>query len=89
VGRSFRRAGVGERVVESTGEEACMSDRPGNPESDPDHDTPETPEERAEELAHEAAEENPDPITYREVLEGELEEEGLSEEGSEIGEHID
>jgi hypothetical protein len=66
-----------------------MSDRPGNPESDPDHDTPETPEERAEDLAHEAAEENPDPITYREVLEGELEEEGLSEEGGEIGEHID
>jgi hypothetical protein len=66
-----------------------MSDRPGNPDSDPDHDTPETPEERAEELAHEAAEENPDPITYREVLEGELEEEDLSEEGGEIGEHVD
>jgi hypothetical protein len=66
-----------------------MSDRPGNPESDPGHEASETPEERAEELAHEAAEENPDPITYREVLEGELEEEGLSEEGGEIGEHID
>ena len=66
-----------------------MSDRPGDPESDPDHDASETPEERAEELAQEAEEENPDPITYREVLEGELEEEGLSEEGGEIGEHID
>jgi len=49
----------------------------------------ETPQERAEELAHEAAEENPDPITYREVLEGELDEEGLSEEGREIGEAIE
>ncbi|HKA84855.1 MAG TPA: hypothetical protein VKD21_13380 [Acidimicrobiales bacterium] len=66
-----------------------MPDDPGNPESDPDHEASETREERAEELAHEAAEENPDPITYREVLEGELEEEGLSEEGGEIGEHID
>jgi hypothetical protein len=68
-------------VVEPTDEEARMSDR--------DDETPESDEERAEELAHEAAEENPDPITYREVLEGELEEEGLSEEGGEIGEHID
>jgi hypothetical protein len=67
-------------VVEPTDEEARMSDRDETPESD---------EERADELAHEAAEENPDPITYREVLEGELEEEGLSEEGGEIGEHID
>jgi hypothetical protein len=67
-------------VVEPIDEEARMSDHDETPESD---------EERAEELAHEAAEENPDPITYREVLEGELEEEGLSEEGGEIGEHID
>jgi len=59
------------------------------PESDRDDETPESDEERAEELAHEAAEENPDPITYREVLEGELEEEGLSEEGREIGEAIE
>jgi hypothetical protein len=56
--------------------------------SDHDDETPESDEERAEELAREAAEENPDPITYREVLEGELEDEGLSEEGGEIGEHI-
>jgi len=68
-------------VVEPTDEEARMSDR--------DDETPESDEERAEELAHEAAEENPDPITYREVLEGELEEEGLSEEGREIGEAIE
>jgi hypothetical protein len=68
-------------VVGQADEEARMSDR--------DDESQETAEERAEELAHEAAEENPDPITYREVLEGELEEEGLSDEGSEIGEHID
>ena len=43
--------------------------------SDGDDEAQESDEERAEELAHEAAEENPDPITYREVLEGELEEE--------------
>ncbi len=57
--------------------------------SDREDDTAESDEERAEELAHDAAEENPDPITYREVLEGELEEEGLSDEGREIGEHVD
>jgi hypothetical protein len=68
-------------VVGQADEEARMSDH--------DDESQETAEVRAEELAHEAAEENPDPITYREVLEGELEEEGLSDEGSEIGEHID
>ena len=57
--------------------------------SDRNDESQESAEERAEELAHEAAEENPDPITYREVLEGELEEEDLSQEGGEIGEHID
>jgi hypothetical protein len=57
--------------------------------SDRDDETPESDEERAEEIAHEVAEENPDPITYREALEGELEEEGLSDEGGEIGEHIE
>jgi hypothetical protein len=49
----------------------------------------ETDEERAEQLAREASEDNPDPVTRREVLEGELEDEGLSDEGSEIGEHND
>jgi hypothetical protein len=68
-------------VVGQADEEARMSD--------PDDESKESAEERAEELAHEAAEENPDPVTYREVLEGELEEEGLSGEGGEIGEHID
>jgi hypothetical protein len=68
-------------VVGQADEEARMSDH--------DDESQETAEERAEDLAHEAAEENPDPITYREVLEGELEEEGLSDEGGEIGEHVD
>ena len=78
---SFQTAGGGESVVEPIDEEACMPDR--------DDETPESDEERAEEIAREVAEENPDPITYREVLEGELEEEGLSDEGREIGEHIE
>jgi hypothetical protein len=56
----------------------------------PDEETDgETDEERAERLAREASEDNPDPVTRREVLEGELEDEGLSDEGSEIGEHND
>jgi hypothetical protein len=83
-------------VVERTDEEACMADRDDETRgSDREDETrgsdreDETPRERAEELAHEAAEENPDPITYREVLEGELDEEGLSEEGREIGEAIE
>jgi hypothetical protein len=74
-------------VVERTDEEACMADRDDETRGSDRED--ETPRERAEELAHEAAEENPDPITYREVLEGELDEEGLSEEGREIGEAIE
>jgi len=59
----------------------------------PDHDEQahpgETDEERAARLAAEVARENPDPITRREAIEGELAEEGLSEEGGEIGEHND
>jgi hypothetical protein len=54
-----------------------------------DHEAEESDEERAEEIAEEVAEENPDPVTYREALEGELEDEGLSEEGRQIGEHIE
>jgi hypothetical protein len=54
-----------------------------------DNEAEESDEERAEEIAEEVAEENPDPVTYREALEGELEDEGLSEEGGQIGEHIE
>jgi hypothetical protein len=43
--------------------------------------------ERAREISDEVAAENPDPITRREAIEGELEEEGLSEAGGNLGEH--
>ena len=43
--------------------------------------------ERAREIYDEVAAENPDPITRREAIEGELEEEGLSEAGGNLGEH--
>lgn len=46
-------------------------------------------EERAEELADEVAEENPDPKTRREAIEQALDAEGLSEEGEDIGQHIE
>jgi hypothetical protein len=45
--------------------------------------------ERAEEIAEEVGAENPDPITRREAIELELEDEGLSDEGGTIGEHND
>jgi hypothetical protein len=44
---------------------------------------------RAEEIAAEVAQENPDPVTRREAIEGELEDEGLSEEGESLGEHVE
>jgi hypothetical protein len=46
-------------------------------------------EKRAEELYEEAEAEESDPVTRREALEGELEDEGLSDEGEELGEHIE
>ena len=52
-------------------------------------ETDETPHERAEEIYEEVEIENPDPITRREVVEGELEDEGLSDEGAELGEHLE
>ncbi len=55
---------------------------------DDEHRRPaETDEERAERIAREVAEDNPDPITRREAIEVELAEEGLSEEGTELGQH--
>ena len=45
--------------------------------------------DRAREIYEEVGAENPDPITRREAVEGELEDEGLSEEGEELGEHIE
>jgi hypothetical protein len=43
--------------------------------------------ERAERIAEEVGAENPDPVTRREAIELELEDEGLSEAGEAIGEH--
>jgi hypothetical protein len=51
------------------------------------HDDPKR--KRAEEIAAEVSEENPDPVTRREAIEGELEDEGLSEEGENLGEHVE
>jgi hypothetical protein len=45
--------------------------------------------EEAAEIASEIAEENPDPITRREAIEQGLDEEGLSEEGGNLGQHND
>ncbi len=56
------------------------ADRPRHPDDESDV-------ERAEEVYEEVGAENPDPITRREAIEGELEEEGLSEAGGSIGEH--
>lgn len=60
------------------------TDREANPEA---NDSGETPHERAQEIYDEVSAENPDPVTRREAIEGELEEEGLSDEGAELGEH--
>ncbi|HKY67601.1 MAG TPA: hypothetical protein VJM49_14565 [Acidimicrobiales bacterium] len=59
-------------------------DRDVSPEA---NDSAETPHERAEEIYEEVSAENPDPVTRREAIEGELEQEGLSDEGEELGEH--
>ncbi|HEX6423127.1 MAG TPA: hypothetical protein VFZ79_06575 [Acidimicrobiales bacterium] len=57
---------------------------------DDEHRAPaETDEERAERIAREVAADNPDPITRREAIEQELAEEGLSDEGTELGQHND
>jgi hypothetical protein len=57
------------------------------PDDDERRSPDETDEERAEQIAREVTEENPDPITRREAIEQELAEEGLSEEGTELGQH--
>jgi hypothetical protein len=45
--------------------------------------------ERAEEIYEEAEAEDVDPVTRREAIETELEDEGLSDEGQVLGEHIE
>jgi hypothetical protein len=56
--------------------------------SDHRSDESESDEELAHELEEEAAERNPDETTRREALELELEEEGRSDLGAEIGDEI-
>jgi hypothetical protein len=53
----------------------------------PDH-RPEPTDATKEELEEEAAERNPDETTRREALELELEEEGRSDLGAEIGDEM-
>ena len=59
---------------------------PRPPTDDAPTEPADTRRERAEEIYEEVAAENPDLITRREAIEGELEDEGLSGEGSELGE---
>lgn len=61
--------------------------RPHAGDADRPPHTDESDRARAEEIYDEVGAENPDPITRREAIEGELEEEGLSDAGGEIGEH--
>jgi hypothetical protein len=46
-------------------------------------------QQAAAKVASDIAEENPDPTTRREAIEQGLEEEGLSEEGGDLGQHND
>jgi hypothetical protein len=57
-------------------------DTPRRPHAADDH-------ERAVEIAEEAESRDEDPDTTREAMEQELSQEGLSEEGETIGQHID
>jgi hypothetical protein len=65
-----------------------MSER-RSPADGPPSEPEESPLERAEGIYEEVGAENPDPITRREAIEGELEDEGLSDDGGELGEHIE
>jgi len=58
------------------------NDQPTSPDDRPDR-------ERAQRIYEEVGAENPDPVTRREAVEGELEDEGLSEAGEAVGEHND
>ncbi len=58
--------------------------------SDHTEHTEHTDEQRkAERIYRDVGAENPDPVTRREAVEGELEDEGLSEAGGHLGEHND
>jgi hypothetical protein len=52
-------------------------------------DDHEAEQREAARIYREVGAENPDPVTRREAVEGELEDEGLSEAGGHLGEHND
>ncbi len=62
-------------------------DPPPTPRSPSDRDDPDDDRARAQEIYEEVVADDPDPITRREAVEGELEDEGLSEAGETLGEH--
>jgi hypothetical protein len=55
----------------------------------PGRELREREERELDEIVDDIAEHNPDPTTRREALELELEDEGRSDEGSAIGDHIE
>jgi hypothetical protein len=57
------------------------------PRRQPDRNRPDDDEARAQDIYDEVVADDPDPITRREAVEGELEDEGLSEAGETLGEH--
>ncbi len=59
-------------------------DRSAGPAPADDNDV-----ERAERIARRVGAENPDPVTRREAIELELEDEGLSEAGEALGDHVE
>ncbi len=52
-------------------------------------DQPDDDVERAERIARRVGADNPDPVTRREAIELELEDEGLSEAGESLGDHVE
>ena len=64
--------------------EVDQAQHPGDERGEPEEDA-----ERVARIAEDVAAENPDPITRREAIELELEDEGLSEAGETLGEHVE
>ena len=63
---------------------------PGTDRPRPGHDDDQISDaERAARIAEHVSAENPDPITRREAIELELEDEDLSEAGETLGEHVE
>jgi hypothetical protein len=58
-------------------------------EHDTSDGTHEAEVEAAERIAREVGAENPDPVTRREAIELELEDQGLSDAGESLGEHVE